>query len=102
MSRVHVSSTPSGYLPVHSWGEGENMDRQAYAMSYRDLDVAERVARKWANDLGADYVASQKSSQPLDPRLIPLIKKLREEHGLDLREGIRRAEAILAEDPAAT
>ncbi len=101
MARVHVSNTPSGFLPVMSWGEGADMDREAYAMSYRDLPTAERIARDWATQQGADYVEYQEANRASDPRMPGIVKQLREEHGLDLREAIAKAREIVADAPPA-
>jgi len=101
MMRVHVSRTPSGYLPVTTWGEGADMDREAYGMSYADLPTAERMARDWALRQGAEYVEFQEANRTSDPRLPGIVKQLREEQGLDLREAILKARGIVENAPPA-
>jgi hypothetical protein len=83
-----------------SWGQGADMDRQAYSMAYANLDVAERIARQWAEEQGAEYVPFDDAGRQTDPRMAPLVKRLRDEEGLDLPTAIRRARGILSADAA--
>jgi hypothetical protein len=100
MAHVQIGKTPSGYLPTMYWGSGENVDREAYGMAYDSLETAERIGRSWADEQGAEYRPYQEPTGT-DPRLSPLIRSLREEHGLDFRTALERAKATLAAEPAA-
>lgn len=100
MAHVQIDRTPSGYLPSLYWGSGENIDREAYGMAYEKLETAERIGRSWAKDQGAEY---RPYTEPTgtDPRLAPLIRSLREEHGLDFRTALERARSTLTAQPIA-
>jgi len=90
MSIVTIDQTSSGYLPVHYWGKGADMDRQAYSISYGNVEAADNAGRKWADDLGVEF-RPYKPAEPVNPAYIALVKQLREDEGLSLPAAIERA-----------
>jgi len=96
MAQVTVQETSSGFLPVISWGNGADGDREAYAMTYDDLSTAERIAKAWADEQGADYVPFKPNAPDASRRQSLLVKQLRETEGLDLRTAVARAREIIA------
>lgn len=93
--KVHIAQTPSGFLPNLQWGEGADVQRETYPMSYDSLEVAERVARSWANEQGAEYLAFRPVDQNTIRKQSLLVKQLREEEGLSLPAAIAKAREIL-------
>lgn len=98
MPHVQINLTSSGYLPTLCWGEGEDMDREAYSMSFADVATADRIGRGWAEEQGVEF-RPYRDMPPMDPRFAPLVRRLREEKGLELRDAIEQAKAQLAADP---
>ena len=88
---VQVTEIVSGaFKPVLYWGQGEDMDREAYDIAFINLADAETAAAAWAKEKGADY----KPYAPHAPNweMIERIKALRIE-GLGLGEAVRQARA---------
>jgi hypothetical protein len=89
---VQVQETSYGlFLPTMIWGQGESMDREAFWDSFNNLADAERSAKLWAEERGAEYVPFRPIDREAINREVALIRKLREEEGLDLRTAIQRA-----------
>ena len=96
--KVHIAQTPSGYLPTLQWGEGADVQRETYPMAYDSLETAERIARTWANEQGAEYIPFRPVDQNAIRKQSLLVKQLREEEGLSLPAAIARAREILADE----
>lgn len=96
MATVQVILTSGGYLPTTYWGEGSGADREAFGMAYDTLETAERMARDWAIQQGAEYVPYAPIDQDAIRRQAQLVKQLRDEEGLDLRAATTKARAIIA------
>jgi hypothetical protein len=94
MSKVHISDTVSGFLPVLWTGEGADMDREAYSTSFADLPQAEAAGRAWADQEGATYVPYEPIDHEAINRRAALIRRLREDEGLTLREAVDRAKSM--------
>jgi hypothetical protein len=93
---VTVQETASGeFLPTLYWGVGIDLDRESYGESFSSIQVAERVAQRWADEQGAAYRPFQRVDLDAVRAETALIRKLREEEGLDLRAAIRKAREIL-------
>jgi hypothetical protein len=89
---VQVQETGHGlFLPTLIWGQGEYMDREAYWDHFENLADAERLAKLWAEEQGAEYVPFRPIDREAIKREVELVRKLREEEGLDLPTAIRRA-----------
>jgi hypothetical protein len=86
------------FMPVLYWGVGIDMDREAYGESFDSIQVAERVAQRWADEQGAAYRPYQVVDREALLRETQLIRRLREEEGLDLRAAIRKARDLLKTD----
>mgnify|MGYP000913119389 CR=1 FL=1 len=99
MATVQVILTSSGYLPTIYWGKGSSADREAYGMAYDSLETAERMARDWALQQGAEYVPYAPIDQDAIRRQALLVKQLRDDEGLDLRAATAKARAIIASMP---
>lgn len=97
MALVRIDQTCSGYLPVLYWGKGENMDREAYSMSYDNVEAADKAGRSWAAAMDVEFRPYQPAER-LTPAFVALVKQLREDEGLGLRDAIDRAKAITAND----
>lgn len=96
MAQVHVAQTSSGFLPTLTWGTGANGDREAYAMPFDTLEIAERIARDWAEERGAEYVPFRPVDQDASRQFAELVKQIRDEDGLGLPAAMMKAREILA------
>lgn len=89
---VQVQENANGlFVPIMMWGQGESMDREAYWNRFDSLANAEGPAKLWAEERGAEYVPFKKIDREAINREVELVRKLREENGLDLRTAIQQA-----------
>ena len=95
MSIVTIDQTSSGYLPVHYWGKGADMDRQAYSMSYDNVEAADAAGRSWAENMDVEF-RPYRLRERMNPALIALVKQLRKDEGLSLPDAIARAKEALS------
>lgn len=96
MKQVTVQKNFSGsFQPVLYWGVGMDLDREAYGESFDSIQVAERVAIRWADEQGAAYKPYREIDVEALRAETQLIRRLREEEGLDLRAAIAKARDML-------
>lgn len=96
--KVTVIEAPSGYLPTIYWGQGEDMQRDVYAFAFENITDAEKAAKAWATECDAEYVPYK----PIDTDAIRtqtlLVKRLRDDEGLNLRDAIAKAREMSAKE----